>query len=172
MSTDKLFILLLVVLLPLSGCLDTVEPAGADAAHSDAEIEINNPPVIYGELRFWDYYDYDTSTLYEDVLVVQGMTKDFDGVIVQFGVDTDLDGNIDFNLSNPDTYHLQMIDTNGTGWMNPVMWNPTGHTMDAEYCYQWIQLISVDDDGAKQINPVNAIFELDGETDQCTLEHN
>jgi len=37
MSTDKLFILLLVVLLPLSGCLDTVEPASADAAHADAE---------------------------------------------------------------------------------------------------------------------------------------
>jgi hypothetical protein len=30
MSTDKLFILLLVVLLPLTGCLDTVEPAGAE----------------------------------------------------------------------------------------------------------------------------------------------
>jgi len=35
MSTDKLFILLLVVLLPLSGCLDTVEPAGAESNDDD-----------------------------------------------------------------------------------------------------------------------------------------
>jgi len=35
MSTDKLFILLLVVLLPLTGCLDTIEPASADDAHGD-----------------------------------------------------------------------------------------------------------------------------------------
>ena len=45
MSTDKLFILLLVVLLPLSGCLDTVEPAGADAAHSDADSH-ESPDVL------------------------------------------------------------------------------------------------------------------------------
>ena len=48
MSTDKLFILLLVVLLPLSGCLDTVEPAGADDAHGDDSIEtiVQSPETL------------------------------------------------------------------------------------------------------------------------------
>jgi len=53
MSTDKMFILLLVVLLPLTGCLDTVEPAGAesnDDADSDAiltlHIQPNDTPLL------------------------------------------------------------------------------------------------------------------------------
>jgi hypothetical protein len=35
MSTDKMFILMLVVLLPLTGCLDAVEPAGAESNDAD-----------------------------------------------------------------------------------------------------------------------------------------
>ena len=171
MSTDKLFILLLVVLLPLSGCLDTVEPADADSV-VDADshthpVNNNNPPVIYATIKFTDYYDYDTSTLHEDVLVFEGMVRDIDGIVVQFGVDTDLDGNIDFNVSMLDYAESQsvMIDTNGTGWMNPIY---AGN----EYCIQWIQLIAVDDDGAMQIVPYRAAFEFDDETDLCLLERN
>ena len=58
MSTDKLFILLLVVLLPLTGCLDTVEPAGAesnDDADADAiltlHLQPNDSPTTY---RNWN----------------------------------------------------------------------------------------------------------------------
>ena len=176
MSTDKMFILLLVVLLPLTGCLDLIAPADADA--DDNSDSVNTPPVIYGNwyggVKFTNYYDYDTSTVHENVLVFEGMVRDIDGIVVQFGVDTDLDGNIDFNVSMLDYAVIQsvMIDTDGTGWMNPVMWNPSGHTGDVEYCEQWIQLIAVDDDGAMQINPYRAIFEFDDETDLCLLEKN
>ena len=171
MSTDKLFILLLVVLLPLTGCLDTVEPADAGSVVDEHSHSVNTPPVIYGDwyggVRFHDYYDYDTSTLHEDVLVFEGMVRDIDGIVVQFGVDTDLDGNIDFNVSMLDYAESQsvMIDTNGTGWMNPIY---AGN----EYCIQWIQLIAVDDDGAMQIVPYRAAFEFDDETDLCLLERN
>jgi len=47
MSTDKLFILLLVVLLPLTGCLDTVEPAGAESNDDDLiETIVQSPDVL------------------------------------------------------------------------------------------------------------------------------
>ena len=48
MTTDKLFILLLVVLLPLTGCLDTVEPAGAESNDDDddsIEAIVQSPDV-------------------------------------------------------------------------------------------------------------------------------
>jgi hypothetical protein len=183
MSTDKMFILLLVVLLPLTGCLDLIDPANADE-DSDADSHthsVNNPPVIYGSLRFWDYYDYDTSTLHEDVLVFTGFADDLDGTVYDFGVDYDLDGIIDIRVmeditpvvSGQDGYDIYMI-TNETEqmWMNPIVWNPSGHLPSAEYCYQWIQLIAVDDDGAMTIQPTMVGFELDGETDLCLLERN
>jgi hypothetical protein len=47
MSTDKLFILLLVVLLPLTGCLDTVEPAGAESNDDDSIETIVQSPDVY-----------------------------------------------------------------------------------------------------------------------------
>jgi hypothetical protein len=45
MTTDKLFILLLVVLLPLTGCLDTVEPAGAESNDDTVETIVQTPDV-------------------------------------------------------------------------------------------------------------------------------
>jgi hypothetical protein len=177
MSTDKLFILLLVVLLPLTGCLDTVEPADAGSVvDADSHTHsVNTPPVIYGNwyggVRFHDYYDYDTSTLHEDVLVFEGMVRDIDGIVVQFGVDTDLDGVIDYQMPRASGYAewnqtLSLMITDNTSWMNPIDYD--GY----DYCFQWIQLIAVDDDGAMQIVPYRAIFEQDDETDLCLLEHN
>jgi hypothetical protein len=179
MSTDKLFILLLVVLLPLSGCLDTVEPADADSV-VDADshthpVNNNNPPVIYATIKFTDYYDYDTSTLHEDVIVFEGMVKDMEGDMITLGLDTDLDGVIDYgwlegwdaSIWNTPTL-MMLLDDSNNNWMNPI---PSAQG-DLEYCIQWIQLIAVDDEGAMQINPYRAIFEYDDETDSCLLERN
>ena len=166
---------MLVVLLPLTGCLDLIDPANADD-DSDADSHthsVNNPPVIYGSLRFSDYYDYDTSTLHEDVLVFEGMVQDIDGIVVQFGVDTDLDGVIDYYMPRASGFDewnqpLLLMITDNTSWWNPI---PSAQG-DVEYCEQWIQLIAVDVEGAMQINPSRAIFEFDDETDLCLLERN
>jgi hypothetical protein len=171
MSTDKMFILLLVVLLPLTGCLDLIAPADADADADDHSHSVNNPPVIYGELTFTDYYDYDTSTLHEDVLVFRGTVFDIGGGHTYFGVDWNFDGVIDSRIYVATSlYDSLYVLTDNTSWMQPTVWNPSGHLADAEYCYQWVQLIAVDDEGAMQINPYRAIFKIDGETDQCTFE--
>ena len=169
MKTDKLFVLSLVILLPLTGCIDVSDNAEAD--ENDDVVAQNNPPVIYGMARFADYYDYDTSTLHEDVITVQAMAKDFDGVVVDLGVDVDLDGVIDFNANDIENYTLEMV-SNGSDWMNPVPWNPSGFTMDVEYCYQWLSLIALDDDGAMDIEPFKAVFEWDDETETCMNEVN
>ena len=180
MSTDKLFILLLVVLLPLSGCLDTVEPADADSV-VDADshthpVNNNNPPVIYGTIKFTDYYDYSTSTLHPDVIVFEGMIKDMEGDYVRAGLDIDLDGVMDdvqlegWGAGEGAPYLLMLLDDSNNSWMNPVVWNPSGHTGDIEYCIQWIQFIAVDDEGAMTIQPTRAIFEYDDENDLCLLE--
>ena len=164
MKTDKLFVLSLVILLPLTGCIDVSDNAEADE-NNDA-IAQNNPPAIYGMARFGDYYDYDTSTLHENVLTVQAMAKDFDGIVVELGIDVDLDGIIDLNANAIENYTLEMV-SNDSDWMNPVPWNPSGLTMDVEYCYQWLSLIALDDDGAMDIEPFKAYFDWDRETESC-----
>ena len=169
MKTDKLFVVLLVILLPLTGCIDASDNAEAD--ENDAVVTQNNPPVIYGGGYFSDYYDYDTSTLHEDVIIVQAMAKDFDGVVVELGVDVDLDGVIDFYVNDIENYTLEMV-SNGSDWMNPVHWNPSaGSSLDGT-CYQWLSLIALDDDGAMDIKPFKAYFEWDDETKTCLNERN
>ena len=166
MKTDKLFVLSLVILLPLTGCIDVSDNAEAD--ESDELIEQNNPPVIYGRVYFGDYYDYSTGTLYEDVINVQAMAKDFDGTVVSLGVDVNVDGIIDYFATEIDNYSLEMVSANGS-WMSPEFWAPSGRNADADYCYQWLSLIAIDDDGAMDIQPYKATFRIDGETNECSM---
>lgn len=85
------------------------------------------------------------------------------------GVDVDLDGEIDFNANDIENYTLEMV-SNGSDWMNPVPWSPSGFTMDVEYCYQWLSLIALDDEGAMVIEPFKAVFEWDDEIETCLNE--
>ena len=87
---------MLVVLLPLTGCLDTIEPADAGSVVDEHSHSVNTPPVIYAyanlPVRFTDYYDYDTSTLHEDVLVFRGTVIDIESTHTYFGVDWNIQG--------------------------------------------------------------------------------
>ena len=164
MKTDKFFVLMLVIMLPLSGCIGVSDTAEADELNEVEEL--NNPPVIYGTAEFTNYYDYDTRTLHENVLTIKAMATDFDGTVVELGIDVDLDGLIDFHSNGIENYTHEVVSQNSS-WMNPTPWNPSGYLMDVEYCYQWISLIAIDDDGAMDIEPYNAIFDWDDEAEVC-----
>lgn len=174
MTTDKLFILLLVILLPLTGCLDIADTAESqEQLNEESQSELNHHPVIYlNQARFWDYYDYSTNTLVENVIVVSaGMAIDFDGNITDFGIDTNQDGVIDFPLDHSGNTLIQAAynPDNMTDWMNPIPYEYG----DIEYCYQWLSLIAIDDDGAMSVEPFMVTFEYDdNEANACTLERN
>ena len=42
--------------------------------------------------------------------------------------------------------------------------------MDVEYCYQWLSLIAIDDDGDMTVEPFIAKFEWDSENEICLNE--
>ncbi len=106
MRNDQIFVLLLVILLPLSGCFDG---AVGDAEGTDDEstvinnyynnttAEYNSPPIISGSVIYRDYWDSDQGVLIEDVFVSTSVAWDYDGSIVAFGIDWDMDGVIDEN---------------------------------------------------------------------------
>lgn len=176
MTTDKLFILLIVILLPLTGCLDITDNAESQDPTTEQAVA-NNPPVIYYNYAgFSDYYDYDTSTLVENVIVITaGMAVDFDGDVVWFGIDTNQDGVIDFPLNSTGGETIAQTaynPDNMTDWMNPMPYDWGASAYDVEYCYQWLSLIAYDDDGAMSVEPFMAAFEWDDENLICLNEVN
>jgi hypothetical protein len=177
MTTDKVFILLLVIMLPLTGCLDIADNAESqDATTDETQIMVNNPPVIYyTSASFGDIYDYSTNTLIENVIrVSSGMAVDFDGQIVEFGIDTNQDGVIDFPLNETggDTVIQAAYNPdNMTDWMEPMPYDYGSMSSDVERCYQWLSLIAIDDGGAMSVEPFMAWFEYDdNEAMACELE--
>jgi len=175
MSTDKMFILLLVVLLPLTGCLDLIDPANADDdSDADADehshsISYNTPPVISGAVIYRDYWDSDQGALVEDVFVSTSVAWDYDGTIVAFGVDWNMDGIIDANFTEAyDQYLYRYLNTTGD-WINPQSYDDIQEGRNG--CYQFLNLIAVDDDGASTIIPINQQFREGETTGTCTNEH-
>lgn len=179
MTTDKVFILLLVIMLPLSGCLTDDRNREEDdlILVEPSQIMDNNPPVIYYNYAgFSDYYDYDTSTLVENVIVITaGMAEDFDGDVIEFGIDTNQDGIIDFYLDKTGGQTIAQTaynPDNMTDWMNPMPYDWGALPQDVEYCYQWLSLIAIDDDYEMSVEPFMALFDYDDETMLCELEAN
>jgi hypothetical protein len=158
MTTDKVFILLLVIMLPLTGCLDIADNAESQEAEV---IENNRHPVIYSE----EFTRYNGG----NGISIQAMAVDFDGIIESYGVDVNQDGIIDIPVANFNEYTFQTVGED-TEWMNKSVWNPTGHLMDVEYCYQWLSLIAIDDDGDMTVEPFIAKFQWDSENEICLNE--
>ena len=158
MTTDKLFVLLLVILLPLTGCLDISD--NAESQETEV-IENNRHPVIYSE----EFTRYNGG----DGISIQAMAVDFDGIIESYGVDVNQDGIIDIPVANFNEYTTQTVGED-TEWMNKTVYNPTGYLMDVEYCYQWLSLIAIDDDGDMTVEPFIAKFDWNSEDEVCINE--
>ena len=184
MRNDQIFVLLLVVLLPMSGCFaDAVGDAeGADEStvinnyYNNTTVEYNFPPVIWGSIYFGSHYcGTNSTTSIENVIITRAVSAvDYDGNVTEFGLDTDQDGTIDFPLTNMcDGAEYQVIlgTNNSSNWFDPTPMNAGGGLeRDSDYCYQDLALIAVDDDGSIGVEPFRINFEYDKEVEECLFE--
>jgi len=136
MKTDRIFVLLLVVMLPMSGCFDDAvgDAEGSDDADSEGTATntaaYNHPPVISaaltGPLELTEGLDCMTDGV--QVEARHAMT-DWDGTIAQAGWDIDLDGTIDYVVTNSEGYTMIQIPLDGMTY-----WNRS--TVSYDYVYR------------------------------------
>ena len=153
MTTDRLFVILLVMLIPMTGCFGAI-----DNANGEEEETVNTPPVILGH----GYFGYNThyGDIEENRLSFTASAVDFDGIVTQFGLDMNLDGQIDFvfDSENHSTEYL-VIDDNNSWWFDLTLYNE-GQDL-RNYCSQWSALLAIDDDGAIDTMPFEIITKLE-----------
>jgi hypothetical protein len=163
MKIDRVFVLLLVVMLPMTGCFDdAVGEADAQGDASDEESnQTNQLPVIYSQITRSGQFD----------IILNVMAQDYDGNITEFGLDLNLDGTINMQI-NPSPYNRLQLNYTDT-WFNPSLYNPENSTDPGNMqCMEWIQLIAIDDDGGAHYLPIG-IFSFYGDdnsdgTYECT----
>ena len=178
MTTDRLFVIMLVMLIPMTGCFGAVDNADAgedtveNPTSSENVTQTNSPPVIYG----WGVSlgqacpDNQSSCSTSDFVwpVISGdlMALDMDGTVVEFGVDMDLNGEIDYDMGgNYSEYNSKRIYLPNETQFNPtLLGNPNGGDSN---CYQWVNLIAVDDDGAVAIEPSRWTFNWRTDLQEC-----
>ena len=103
MRKDQIFVLLLIILLPLSGCMDgaigAADGAGDENDSESVRYVVNQEPLIYGGFGNCIgecYYQgdwYDSLVSASDIFAV-----DPDGNISDFGMDWDNDFEIDWSF--------------------------------------------------------------------------
>jgi len=167
MRKSQIFVLFVIFLLPMSGCID-----GSDAEEESGDQTVsstNHHPVIYGYVDFGEYQHQNSTSLF-DVLVSQNYAHaiDFDGTITQFGIDTNQDGVIDLeiNQSNDGPESKIVNGSDSEVWKNPTEYY-FSTTSDVQFCYQWLSIIAVDDDGGKTVEPFIISFEYDDQNNEC-----
>jgi len=116
MRNDQIFVLLLVILLPMSGCFDGAvgDAEGSDDSDSGGTNanagETNHPPVISaaitGSIELTEGLDCMTNGV--QVEARHAMT-DWDGTIAQAGWDIDLDGAIDHVVTDSEGHTMLQI---------------------------------------------------------------
>ena len=175
MTTDRLFVIMLVILIPMTGCFGAVDNVDAeeDTVENPTSSE-NIAPVIYG----WGINlgqscpDNQTSCSSSDYVwpVIYGdmMALDMDGTVIEFGVDMDLDGEIDYDVGgNYSEYNYKRIYLPNQTQFNPtLLGNPNTADGDSD-CYQWVNLMAVDDDGAVAIEPSAWRFNWRTDLQEC-----
>ena len=182
MSTDKMFILLLVVLLPLTGCLDLIDPANADEdAEGTDDIDtnttvINNfynqttnqPPIFHVAGAGYDTEDFgristydpssgdELSRMYHTTFQFWFSVSDTDSNITSVGLDLDLDQVIDHYFTTNESWNnFTYHESPGIAQSNGSLAN-YGHGEWADYpryCFARFNLMALDDDGGAQIIP-------------------
>ena len=160
MRNDQIFVLLLVFLLPMSGCLEN-GIGEAEAEEVDSSSTENMLPVIYGSISLTASCptpgaSCSTNEWIYPVLAGNTMVIDYDGNVTNFGVDVDLDAEIDYEMGgNYSEYDVRVNFDFNESDIIPILWDPAGQSSNNPdaYCYQWINVIAVDDDGGKTIHP-------------------
>jgi hypothetical protein len=116
--------------------------------------------VILGHGYFGYNTWYDGTGGEENRLSFTASAVDFDGTVTQFGLDMNLDGQIDF-VFDPDNYSTQshVIGVNNNWWFDLTLHNEGEDGRN--YCSQWAVLLAIDDDGAIDTMPFEIRTELE-----------
>jgi hypothetical protein len=147
----------LIIFTTLSGCIED--------SNSEVSLEQNQSPIIVGSVFFDSYHNDQTNTTFDNILWINAMSLDYDGQVVQWGVDTNLDGIIDYNLTNHSLYSPQPM-TFESEWKNSSSWG-VYNDWYVDYCQQWISIIAIDDKGAYGTMQFELKFIWDSENDTC-----
>ena len=160
MRNDQIFVLLLVVLLPMSGCFDGGGVGEAEGAQdnggeitpstgtSTTVATPNLPPVISVETMgsLVNVEGSDCTTTAFEIEVRHAMT-DWDGSIISAGWDINLDGIIDYSTNASEGYMMVEIPMN-TMVSRTIASTGSGSSYDYEYRERSIVFGAQDDDGA------------------------
>jgi hypothetical protein len=160
MRNDQIFVLLLVVLLPMSGCFDAGSVGEAEGAQdnggentpstgtSTTVATPNLPPVISVETMgsLVNVEGSDCTTTAFEIEVRHAMT-DWDGSIISAGWDINLDGIIDYPTNASEGYMMVEIPMN-TMISRTAASTGFGSSYEYEYRERSIVFGAQDDDGA------------------------
>ena len=149
MKMDRIFVLLLVVLLPMTGCFDDSVGDAEGSDDSDSEgtstntAGYNHPPVISAEITGSLELTEGSDCMTDGVQIeVRHAMTDWDGTIAQAGWDTDLDGTIDHVVTDSEGHTILQIPLDNMGY-----WNKTTTSYDYVYRQQSIAFGAQDDAG-------------------------
>ena len=163
--TKNVYALMLALVIVFSGCLSGNTDGQEEIVPEEDE---NSPPLIYGHVTYESYWDEDSGELLEPGLVSTSIVWDYDGEVVAFGIDWTMDGIIDQNFTgNYSELEYRYMPTNGD-WFNPQSYDEVQEGRNG--CYQFVNVIAIDDDGASTINPQTISFKEGENTGSCTTE--
>ena len=171
MRKDQIFVLMLVILLPMSGCFDgAVGDAEGEADDVDSTVQYtpNQHPIIYGSIvncwnECWDNGSVDNVVYVTDFFVI-----DPDGTVADFGLDFDNDFQVDWSFPWDwnSSYSSNNIDFN----YNLVnISEPTNPQSDSRCETGWMNLIAEDNLGLKEILPFRWYYDWDNENKLCEI---
>ena len=168
MTTDRVFVLLMMVLLMMAGCFEATSTTEAEEEFTTENDENKNAPIVFGNARYTNHYE--NGNVIENVLIVEAMAKDFDGSIIEFGIDLNLDGEIDY-FANHTSDELEIVSGNLSETYQFELTKINEGQDGQNYCYQWAALIAVDDDGFIGVKTFQVLTALnDNWSEGCTNE--
>ena len=125
MRNDQIFVLLLVILLPMSGCFDGAvgDAEGSDDSDSGGTntnaVGQNHPPVISASITGSVEQTEGANCMTNGVQVqARHAMTDWDGTIAQAGWDVDLDGTIDHIVIDSEGFTMLQIPLAGMTYYN------------------------------------------------------
>ena len=179
MRNDQIFVLLLVILLPMSGCFDGAvgDAEGTDDEEASTTIvnnyynySANQQPLIYGSFSGCSSECYYQGEWYDSYVSVSNIfTVDPDGNISDFGIDWNNDFEIDWSFPwDWNNSHREIFNEFD---YSVVTINPPADPNDSDdHCYTgYFNLISEDNLGLKEIIPMKWQFDWDQEEERCEV---
>ena len=166
MRKDQIFVLMLVILLPLTGCFDAAvgDAEGTDDAETN-DSSINQPPVLHvTSIGINDSPNkistYNSSTGEEETRMYYTTVQfwltatDVDGTISVVGLDLDLDNEIDHEFTNNGSWDADFSfhESPGIAQSNGSLAN-YGQYDYGDRCFARLNLVAIDDDGAMTLIP-------------------